>query len=249
MPLEEWLKVPVQSTPGVRLPAAAEWKDVFRDAEGELPAHLAKAAPRGVSADVVRQGRLQVGGFEAAPRGPSSAELRPEAAQGPWRLLARFRPVQPIQVEHLEFAPGGSWLSVSLQTNKVVGLDLMRRRERLLKGGEAARSRFFAFTAAGQPLIKQVTPEGSTEVLDAETGKSWAHLHSATSTTFAGPDHVAAPGGGRVMVAVGATLQLRNFATFTTLAKLRHPETKRPFVYRTGCFSADGRRLRRQLRE
>jgi hypothetical protein len=243
-PFDRWIKAPLTCSAQGRLPAGIVWTDLFRDPEsGELRPGVPKDAVTGVTAKLARRGRATVEGFQAAPTFYQVAEKLTGASSAPWRAALRFRPVKAFKAEHLDFAPDGSWLAVSLQGFKVFGLDLVKGGERLFPGTASTRARFFAFSPEGHLLVKQPTGDGLTEVADWTTGKAVELLRYATRSTLAGTDHVAAPGSQRIMVSFGRSLGLWDPAKFEIVAKLERPEEERPFTYRGGCFSGDGKRF------
>lgn len=242
--MQKWLKTPLVASPKARLAADPGWKDLVRDAEtGELLPDVPKDAVTALSAEITRSGRVTVEGYAAPVRYYHAAEAPATPTKISWRPESRFRAVRSFKVEDLAFAPDSKMLAVSLQGFKVVGLDLAKRQERVFPTTDAARARFFAFSPDGHLLVKQSTPDGLTAVVDWNTGKEVDLLRYASNKTLAGADHVPAPGGGRMMVSVGRSLQLWDSSRFEAVARLQRPEEERPFLYRCGCFSGDGRRF------
>jgi hypothetical protein len=241
-PIEKWLPIALTSSSEVRIPAKSEWKEILRDPETGAPwPNLPKDKVAAVTLDVIRRGRLTMEGYETPARFYHAAERPKAEAENGWRLTARFKPAQPLKVDELDFTPDGSSLIVSLQTFKVLALDLTSGKEKLYAGSEKARARFFAFSPDSHLLVKQATPDNLLAVNDWTSGKEVDLLREATSDTIANRDHVASPDGQRVMIALRDVLRLWDFAKFDTVLKLARAPEKAPFSYRCGVFSADGK--------
>jgi len=248
-PLEKWLPIPVDSTGGVRIGKDANWIDALRDGgTGEPRADLPKEKVASVIADVVRSGRLAVEGFQAAPRyyHPAEKDEKAERAAG-WSLLGSFRSVRPFKVEHLAFAPDGSWLVASLQTFKVIGLDLGKGRERVFPLGEKTMARFFAFSPEGNLLVKQASEptdeDSNLDLADWTASKVLDVLRFSSRITLGNIDHVPSPDGQKVAVAQRTSFNLWDFVKLETTNRFTFPESANGYLYRTGLFSPDGKRF------
>jgi hypothetical protein len=248
-PLEKWLPMPLLSTSGVKIGKDASWADVLRDStSGEPRGDLPKDKVTSVRAHVVQGGRLTVAGFQARPRYYEAAAMSDKSElPANWSLRADFRPVRPFKVEHLAFAPEGSWLVASLQTFKVVGLDLAKSKELFFPIGERALARFFAFSPEGHLLVKQASDPGKEDAMldlaDWSAGKVFDVLRFSSRVTLGNVDHVPAPDGQKVAVAQRSSFNLWDFVKLETTNRLAWPESVGGFTYRTGLFSPDGNRF------
>ncbi len=247
--LDKWLPGPLQSTNGTKLGKDATWTDALRDEKsGEPKADVPKEKVTTVMAHVVRSGRLHVEGFQVPPRYYQPADKYEKAVLPPnWSLLGYFRPVRPLKVEHLAFAPDGSWLAASLQTFKVVGLELDKGRERIFPMGEKNMARFFAFSPEGNLLVKQASEpfgdDANLDLADWTAGKVLDVLRFSSRITLGNIDHVPAPDGQRVAVAQKSSFNLWDFVKLESTNRFVWPESTNGFAYRTGVFSPDGRRF------
>ncbi len=248
-PLEKWLPVPLQSTGGIKLAKEAVWTDALRDDKsGEPKMDLPKEGVTAVTADIVRGGRLQVEGFQTPPRyyQPADKYEKAELPAG-WSPSGFFRPVRPLKVEHVAFAPDGSWLAASLQTFKVVGLDLDKGKERTFPMGDKNLARFFAFSPEGNLLVKQATgaldEDGNLDLADWTAGKVLDVLRFSSRITLGNIDHVPSPDGQRVAVAQRSSFNLWDFVKLESTNRFVWPESANGFAYRAGVFSPDGKRF------
>jgi len=193
----------------------ARWTDPLRDeSTGALGAKIPRDKIARVDIDAVRRGRIAVEDYVSRGRFYSQAERPKSEPIGGWRLVQRYRSVQPLKVDDLAFSPDGSQLAVSLQTFKVVGLDLAAGAEKLYPESATARARFFAFSAAGRLLVKTVNADKLTMVDDWTTGKEFAHLREASPNTISNNDHIASPTGDRVVITSPGVFQVWEFAKF-----------------------------------
>lgn len=248
-PLEKWLPVPVESTHGTKIGKDAMWIDALRDSgTGEPRADLPKDKVATISAEVIRAGRIAVEGFQSPPRYYSAADKddKGELANG-WSLLGSFRPVRPFKVEHLAFAPDGTWLVASLQTFKVVGIDLVKGRERIFPQGEKTMARFFAFSPEGNLLVKQASEpadeDGNLDLADWTAAKVLDVLRFSSRITLGNIDHVPSPDGQKVAVAQRTSFNLWDFVKLETTTRFVFPESASGYLYRGGAFSPDGKRF------
>jgi hypothetical protein len=242
LPLDTWINLPLTSTAGAVVGRDARWSDLFHDENGALDAKIPKDKVVSVEIEPIRTGRLAVEGYQARGQFYSQAE-RPKAEPvAGWRLVARFRPAQPLKVDGLAFSPDGSWLATSLQTFKVVGLDLKSGTEKLFADSATRRARFFAFSSEDHLLVKEETSDKRAKVQDWTTGKVFAPLPDTTPRTLGGNDRIPSPTGDRVAVPGAEIFEVRDFAK-DTVVRLARPQKDVGFAYRVGCFAPDGKRF------
>lgn len=248
-PVEKWLPASVESSKSARIGKDAVWVDALRDsATGEPLANLPKDQVSVVAADVARGGRIRLAGYTPPPRFFHASDTSDIAEVPPnWSLLAAFRPTRPLKVESLDFAPDGSWLAASLQTFKVVGLDVARGQERLFPMGEKTLARFFAFSPEGNLLVKQASEptdeDNNLDLADWTASKVLDVLRFSSRITLGNIDHVPSPDGRKVAVAQRTSFNLWDFDKLETTARFVFPESANGYFYRSGTFSADGRRF------
>jgi hypothetical protein len=242
VPLDTWLNLPLTSSAGAVVGKDAKWSDLFRDENGAVDAKIPKDKIVAVEIEPIRKGRLAVDGYQARGQFYSQAERPNSAAVAGWRLVARFKPAQPLKVDELAFSPDGTLLATSLQTFKVVGLDLTSGTEKLFPDSTTRRARFFAFTADGHLLVKEETADKRSKVMDWTIGKVFAPLPDSTPSTLGGNDRVASPTGDRVAIPSAGIIEVRDIAK-DHVFRLARPEKDVGFVYRVGCFAPDGKRF------
>ena len=245
LPLETW----INSAADVdgrrrRRPAMRSGADLFRDENGALDPKIPKDKVVSVEIEPIRKGRLAVDGYQARGQFYSQAERPKAEAVAGWRLIGRFRPVQPLKVDALAFSPDGSWLVASLQTFKVVGLDLKSGAEKLFPESMTARARFFAFTD-GRPSARQGRDRrqaGEDPGLDGRQGLRPAarfDRERARPATI----RIASPTGDRVAIRRLRSLRGAGVRRRRTPFRLARPPADVGFAYRVGCFSPDGKRF------
>ena len=218
------------------------WSDLFRDENGALDPKIPKDKVVSVEIEPIRKGRLAVDGYQARGQFYAQAERPKTPAVAGWRLIARFRPAQPLKVDELAFSPDGSWLATSLQTFKVVGLDLSSGLEKMFPQSNSARARFFAFTGDGHLLVKTSNSDDVWPIEDWTREAADAAHAKATIATLLDKDHVASPKGDRVAVPSPDIIEIRDVVR-RQMVRLARPAKDVGFTYRVGCFSPDGKRF------
>jgi hypothetical protein len=245
--LEKWLSAPLEIKGGTVLTKDAVWTDALRDDAGEPKRDVPRAKVSTVNAEVLRGGRLVLDGFETPARYFQPDPAKAQSLPSGWSLVAAFRPVRPLKVEHLAFAPDRSWLAASLQTYKVVGLELDRPKERLFPAGDRAMARFFAFSPEGNLLVKQATGpsdvDNQLDLADWTTGKVLDVLRFSSRVTLGNADHVPSPDGQSVAVLQRSGFNLWDFNKLESINRFVLPESVNGFTYKTGTFSPDGKRF------
>jgi hypothetical protein len=241
VPLDSWLNLPVTSSTGAIAGKDAKWSDLVRDENGSLHPKIPKDKVAAVEIEPLRKGRLAAQGYESRGQFYSQAE-RPKAdAVGGWRLVARFRPVRSLKVDALAFSPDGSSLIASLQTFKVVGLDLKNGVEKLFPESVTARARFLAFTAEDHLLVKEETAGKRLQITDWTAGKEY-RKHSKIMQRVSDSNFVSGPTGdlfGLPSDGAALVLELGRENPF----RLVRGSAEEGYAYRTGVFSPDSKRF------
>ena len=239
--LETWLNLPVTSSAGAVIGRDARWTDLVRDENGALDPKLPKDKVVAVEIEPLRNGRLAVKDYQARGHFYSQAE-RPKAEPvAGWRLILRYRPVQSLKVDELAFSPDGSWIALSLQSFKVVGLDLASGMEKPFPESATTRARVLAITGDDHLLVKEETADKRIRIQDW-TARKEHRTPNPAPLRLAGNDFVASPTGDRFGTPSAGISQVWDVGKDNHF-RLSAAPSDDEFAYRVGCFSPDGKRF------
>jgi hypothetical protein len=241
LPIETWLNLPLISSAGAAIGRDANWTDLLRDENGALDPKIPKDKVVAVEIDPIRKGRLAVKDYQARGHFYTHAETPKAEPVAGWRLVARYRPVQSLKVDEFAFSPDGSWIAVSLQSFKVVGLDLASGDEKLFPDSATARARVLAFTGNGHLLVKEEIAAKQVRIQDW-TARKEHRAPSAATLRLAGNDCIVSPTGDRFATPSAGITEVWELGKETPF-RLSAAAAQDDFAYRVGCFSPDSKRF------